>query len=138
MYDVYTEIIPGKLYLGGDEAIEDCVRREKVRSFVRVMWEPPFGATRYVHPRLLHIKIDDHDTTNIKQYFNECNKFIDENDKVLVHCRAGMSRSPTIVIAYLMYKNKWGWSQAFDYVYERRMICPNSGFIRQLKEYELR
>mmetsp|Transcript_36879 Transcript_36879/g.35611 ORF Transcript_36879/g.35611 Transcript_36879/m.35611 type:complete len:118 (-) Transcript_36879:176-529(-) len=55
------------------------------------------------------IKIDDFHTQDIKQHFESCLRFIDENienkNKVLVHCAAGVSRSATIIIAYLMWKN---------------------------------
>ena len=51
------------------------------------------------------INVEDDFKTNIIQYFKECILFIDGNDKVFVHCAAGMSRSPTVVIAYIMWKN---------------------------------
>jgi len=57
------------------------------------------------------IPVSDSPIENISQYFNETNQFIDEalkieNNNVLVHCHAGVSRSATICIAYLMYKMK--------------------------------
>ena len=52
------------------------------------------------------IEVDDDYRANIIQYFNECILFIEGNDKIFIHCAAGMSRSPTIVIAYLMWKKK--------------------------------
>ena len=56
------------------------------------------------------IAIYDSETQNISRYFQESNRFIDgalnENSKnnVLVHCNAGVSRSASFVIAYLMHK----------------------------------
>jgi protein-tyrosine phosphatase len=41
---------------------------------------------------------------------------MDGYDKVFVHCAAGMSRSATIVIAYLMWKQKMLLSDAIDFV----------------------
>lgn len=53
--------------------------------------------------------------------------------QVLVNCFAGVSRSATIVIAYLMYKNKWGFEDAFSFVKSKRnIINPNYGFVCQL------
>ena len=50
---------------------------------------------------------------------------------------AGISRSATIVIAYLMYMNKLNFEEAFQLVKTNRpIICPNNGFIKQLKKFE--
>lgn len=56
---------------------------------------------------------------------------------MLVHCLAGISRSPTICIAYLMYSQNLSLDQAYDLVKQRRrLISPNLNFMRQLFEYE--
>lgn len=56
--------------------------------------------------------------------------------KVLVHCRMGVSRSATAVIAYLMKRFDWSVDKAHQYVKLRRtQICPNRGFIRQLHQW---
>ena len=53
--------------------------------------------------------------------------------QVLVNCFAGVSRSATVVIAYLMYKNKWNVKEAIDFVRTKRyFINPNYGFVCQL------
>ncbi len=52
---------------------------------------------------------------------------------VLVHCSAGISRSCSIVIGYLIIKG-WKYEDALKLVQSKRKICnPNSGFRRQLK-----
>lgn len=57
--------------------------------------------------------------------------------KVLVHCHAGVSRSATICIAYLMYYKHLTMDQAYDYLKARRhIINPNWNFMTQLQEYE--
>ena len=51
------------------------------------------------------IDINDDGQENFLQYFDKINFFIEENLKltnVLVHCYAGISRSSTAVIAFLM------------------------------------
>ena len=59
------------------------------------------------------------------------------NGKVLVHCQAGVSRSATICIAYLMYHKRVPMEQAYDYLKGRRsVIAPNVNFMCQLMEYE--
>jgi predicted protein tyrosine phosphatase len=66
-------------------------------------------------------------------------------NKVLVHCQMGRSRSATMVIMYLLYKQLVDVCDDFDcdiniitnYVKERRIIIdPNTGFLDQLNEFE--
>ena len=57
--------------------------------------------------------------------------------KVFVHCHAGISRSPTVCIAYLMKLHQWNLSQAYDYVKSRRPhISPNLHFMGQLLVFQ--
>ena len=56
---------------------------------------------------------------------------------MLVHCLAGISRSATICIAYLMYAGRVSLDTAHDYLKHRRpLIAPNLNFMRQLAEFE--
>ncbi|XP_029998787.1 dual specificity protein phosphatase 26-like [Sphaeramia orbicularis] len=51
---------------------------------------------------------------------------------VLVHCHVGVSRSATLVLAYLMLKQHLTLVEAICAVKENRGIIPNRGFLRQL------
>ena len=83
------------------------------------------------------INIDDFPKENIIQYFYECLLFIDDNKKVLVHCFAGLSRSATIVVAYIMWKIQLDYLEAINLVEKiRPSINPNFGFVKQLKMFE--
>lgn len=84
------------------------------------------------------IEIEDFYSENISKYFNDCYDFIERSKgNVYVHCAAGISRSTTIVIAYLMRKKQKGFLEMFEFVKSRRKYAnPNEGFISQLKEYE--
>lgn len=63
--------------------------------------------------------------------------------QILVHCIAGVSRSVSIVLAYLIRDKGMSYEQAYQCVKSRRsivspyftQISPNDGFIRQLKQY---
>lgn len=56
---------------------------------------------------------------------------------MLVHCEAGTSRSPTIVVAYLMRKRGWGVEEALGYVGGRRKcVNPNKGFMKDLRNWQ--
>ncbi|XP_010464177.1 PREDICTED: dual specificity protein phosphatase 1B [Camelina sativa] len=87
------------------------------------------------------IEVVDREETDLTVYFDECFTFIDQaiqsGGGVLVHCFMGMSRSVTIVVAYLMKKHGMSFSKAMELVKSRRpQALPNSGFISQLQKFE--
>ena len=56
---------------------------------------------------------------------------------VYVHCKAGKSRSVTVVLAYLIHANAWTLKTAYAYVAEHRKgISPNIGFVAELMQFE--
>jgi len=56
---------------------------------------------------------------------------------VLVHCLAGVSRSVTITVAYLMYKMNLSLNDAFNLVRSRKAnVAPNFHFMEQLYNFE--
>ena len=86
------------------------------------------------------LPIFDMPEQDIEQYFDITNKFIDDSlasgkGAVLVHCMAGVSRSATIVAAYLMKETVMTAEQAVAKVRETRWVMPNAGFLKQLKSY---
>lgn len=88
-----------------------------------------------------HVFVTDVPETNIVEKFDECFAFINTARQsggcVLVHCMAGVSRSASVVIGYLMKFNNMNFTTAFEHVKQQRpCICPNEGFVRQLKELD--
>jgi hypothetical protein len=67
----------------------------------------------------------------------QTDKVRETNGSVLVHCLAGISRSPTVAIAYVMRHLQMTFDDAFRYVKSKRSsISPNFNFLGQLLEYE--
>jgi hypothetical protein len=60
---------------------------------------------------------------------------ISNNCKVFVHCYMGVSRSASIVIAYLIKYNYMTYDEAFKFVSEKRYVKPNKGFEKELREF---
>ena len=84
-----------------------------------------------------NIEIEDDERENIFRYFYTCINFIEKSKICYVHCQAGVSRSASIVIAYVMYKLKLNFDEALKYVKEKReYIYPNDGFRLQLKDLD--
>lgn len=58
--------------------------------------------------------------------------------KILVHCSAGISRSPAVVAAYLMKHHDMSLRTALGQIVRARpQASPNPGFLQELKELEL-
>jgi atypical dual specificity phosphatase len=84
-----------------------------------------------------YIYIDDCATDDITQHFEEAHEFI-KKDITVVHCYAGISRSPTVVISFLMKEHGMSLDEAFALCKQKRPIVdPNHGFMRQLRDYEM-
>ena len=89
----------------------------------------------------LHLKVKDSETFDILNYFDTANEFINKCKLMggicLVHCKLGVSRSTTFVIAYLIKHANLTTDEAFAFVKSKRSsIKPNDGFMRQLYMYE--
>ena len=64
---------------------------------------------------------------------NQITRRIREGKRVLVHCKKGVSRAPSVIIAYLILEKDLKFQQAYDLV--RSINCkiePNFGFLTQL------
>jgi hypothetical protein len=131
-----NEIIENKLYLGNydQQREKDNLIKYKI-THVLVC-----GDMEYFHPDDFVYKklpLEDYMEFDIKQYFKEAIDFIDSSEIVFVHCHAGVSRSASIVIAYIMFKLKLNYEDAYQYVkLKRNVILPNMGFRKQLAEFE--
>uniref|UniRef100_A0A915DSD4 protein-tyrosine-phosphatase n=1 Tax=Ditylenchus dipsaci TaxID=166011 RepID=A0A915DSD4_9BILA len=71
----------------------------------------------------------------------ECLRYIAssvrEGNNVLVHCEVGVSRSVTVVAAYVMRHFEWSAEKALMFIQKARPIaCPNQSFIQQLSIFE--
>ncbi|XP_048186656.1 dual specificity protein phosphatase 4 [Perognathus longimembris pacificus] len=87
------------------------------------------------------IPVEDNHKADISSWFLEAIEYIDavqeRRGRVLVHCQAGISRSATICLAYLMMKQRVRLEEAFEFVKQRRsIISPNFSFMGQLLQFE--
>ncbi|XP_061490845.1 dual specificity protein phosphatase 13B-like isoform X2 [Rhineura floridana] len=89
------------------------------------------------------IEADDDPKFDLSLYFHPAAKYIraalnSPRGKVLVHCAMGISRSATLVLAFLMICENKNLVDALKTVREHRGVCPNSGFLSQLRDLDIR
>ncbi|EGC29808.1 hypothetical protein DICPUDRAFT_158575 [Dictyostelium purpureum] len=135
-----SEIIPG-VFLGGLDSANNApiLAALGITHIVLAIGDcEPFFPKNFKY-----YSIDDaRDTPNydISQHFEQTNCFIEQGRRsggVLVHCRAGISRSSTLILSYLMRYHQMTFKQASDFVQLKRpQILPNPGFRDQLLKYE--
>ncbi|CAF0837725.1 unnamed protein product [Brachionus calyciflorus] len=141
-----TEITP-YLYLGNESDAKelDKLVEKGIFYILNVTKNIPFyNQNISENSKLFNLKrisVNDCPNEDLVQYFDEAFNFIDEakskNSKVLVHCQAGVSRSPTIVIAYLMKMQNFKAIEAYQKIKEiRPIIAPNIVFMNQLFNFE--
>lgn len=87
-----------------------------------------------------NVRVYDDEKTNLLKYWDDTFRYISrakaEGSKVLVHCKMGVSRSASVVIAYAMKAYQWEFQQALEHVKKRRScIKPNKNFLNQLETY---
>jgi hypothetical protein len=91
---------------------------------------------------VMHYKFDTEDNPNfnMNQYYEEIyNIIIHSIGNVLVHCDAGVSRTGSVIIYYLMRKYNISYDEAFKYATSKRpCISPNNGFELGLRLLELK
>lgn len=129
--------ITDKIYLGNYDAAR-MKEMLKMRNITHIMAVGKSLEALYPDEfAYLVVPVMDRKNENIAFYFKQCFEFIDNAEKIYIHCQAGVSRSATVVIAYLMWKMKMKYRDAHKYVLtKRRIISPNEGFVKQLKKFE--
>lgn len=134
-------ILENQLYLGrGDQATNSKIVSDlKLTHVINIGSEHGSPFTDRI--QYLNIKLDDSPSSDLKLHFSKAYQFISDTfsagGRILVHCNLGVSRSSTIVIAYIMKSKQWTLKVAYDYVRDRRTcIRPNRGFLHQLSDWE--
>ncbi|XP_019604072.1 dual specificity protein phosphatase 15 [Rhinolophus sinicus] len=133
-----TKVLPG-LYLGNfiDAKDPDQLGRNKITHIISIHESPQPLLQDITY---LRIPVADTPEVPIKKHFKECINFIHccrlSGGNCLVHCFAGISRSTTIVTAYVMTVTGLGWRDVLEAIKSNRPIAnPNPGFRQQLEEF---
>ncbi|CAD8104970.1 unnamed protein product [Paramecium sonneborni] len=145
-YNEMDKILPqtktnGALWLGNIKAAQNIVKlnQENIKTVLTIANNTNLSYPHHQRMRHKVFEIKDNDSVNILDLIEITNKYIEESllcGSVLVHCMAGISRSVSCIIAYLIYKNNWDYDQTFKFVKQKRNCSkPNEGFKKQLIKY---
>lgn len=139
---VFTSMsqITDSLYLCGLRALTaDNLKKNGITLVINMTHDlinEPVPGVRY-----RRFEAVDEPSQDLRQYFHPAADCIHEEicagGKVVVHCLAGVSRSCSIVLAYLVKHRGMTLHDAFKFVRKRRSVVrPNYGFFEQLIAFE--
>lgn len=140
--------INGNIYLGGvpyplrEGSKEDLLKYAKengVRNILSISDHDLDWKGKGIN--WLNVKCPDRETTDLYSIFRSTSKFINRavtrGEKILIHCHAGISRSVSILAAYLILCKNMSTQQSLEYIKSKREVAkPNIGFIKQLLRLE--
>nr|CCD15809.1 unnamed protein product [Trypanosoma congolense IL3000] len=142
LHKIYPDKVLPFLFIGSVRTAQtQAVYRELLIEYVLTV-----GRCMEVllEPDMRHhtLPVDDVPDENIRSVFDEAFEFIDkarDNGKnVLVHCFAGVSRSATIVVAYMMSRHGYSLDEALELMKNARPEAqPNEGFMNTLRQYDI-
>jgi atypical dual specificity phosphatase len=141
--DAATLIFPPNLFLGplSSASFTAFISSHSITHILSIGSTPDTHIPGVVYNRL---SLTDSPSSPISKTIDAANDFIDaaiashnRSGKILIHCSAAVSRSPTIVVAYLMTRHRLSLKQALGLVVRLRpSVSPNAGFLAQLRDLE--
>uniref|UniRef100_G3UCL1 Dual specificity protein phosphatase 8 n=1 Tax=Loxodonta africana TaxID=9785 RepID=G3UCL1_LOXAF len=136
-----TRILP-HLYLGSQKDVlnKDLMTQNGISYVLNASNSCP-KPDFICESHFMRIPVNDNYCEKLLPWLDKSIEFIDKaklsSCQVIVHCLAGISRSATIAIAYIMKTMGMSSDDAYRFVKDRRpSISPNFNFLGQLLEYE--
>jgi protein-tyrosine phosphatase len=134
--------ITSNIWLGGDyQDMKQLVEKENVRHVISVNFTDNIAKYPGITSRLVHGFYETEDLGAVmKAVLPKFFKFISTvspNEGILIHCSAGVNRSPSIVLSYLVGHEKWTLKKAWMTVREKReIINPHVSVLQMLMDLE--
>ena len=140
-----SEILPDQIFISSHKTSCDSELLES-KGITHILSILPQATI--AHPQKFEYKLithiedekDDENADKLSKIFTESNRFIHEcltqGGRILVHCKAGKSRSVSLVIAYIMVLTCYGCKQLVSFVKSRRWCAqPNFKFMKVLSDF---
>ncbi|XP_056153425.1 dual specificity protein phosphatase 13-like [Lampris incognitus] len=138
--EVHPRIYIGDMYAAKDKRTLQAHHITHVLNAADGKFNVNTGASFYRDKNITYHGVEAFDmpTFDMSPFFHPAANFIKNAlsspaGKVLVHCAMGLSRSSTLVLAYLMIHEDMTLVEAMRAVSANRNICPNAGFLEQLR-----
>ena len=151
----FNPILPDKLFLTNFRGAENAAELRRIGCTHIAAVGAEFMDNKENHAASsLKVKFwnkditdDEHEGKSMKTCLRDAAAFINKaiqpakkkkkGGVVVVHCAAGISRSATVVLGYLVIYRRMTLRDAFAHLLERRPCCwPNEGFMEALIELE--
>jgi len=129
------------LFLGSCKAAQDRKAMQKRGVTHAVIVHPGIPEPHPQHFKYCRAPLPDEPTANLLEVLPDALEFIGKSrkngGKVFVFCMKGISRSSSVVIAWLMLEKGLGFDEAWHQVEQKRpIVYPNIGFQQQLRRLE--
>ena len=135
--DTYQEIIKEE----NKQILLGCSRARHQLGNSEIEWVIEILSPNEVAPplppttRIYRFEFEDNRHIHLQEWIDNILPIIhQETGRGLLHCREGRSRSPSILLAYLMRYHRMTYDDALTLVRSKRpVVRPNPGFERQLR-----
>ncbi|NWZ63095.1 DS13B phosphatase, partial [Acrocephalus arundinaceus] len=145
MDQVWPNIFLGDAWAARSKTILQSLNITHILNAADGLYNINTGANYYADLQIEYYGVEafDDPSFDISIFFYDAANFIckainSSGGRVLVHCAMGVSRSATLVLAFLMIHENMTLVDALKTVSAHRNICPNSGFLSQLRDLDIK
>jgi hypothetical protein len=129
-------VLENRLYLGSQDSVNEDVQTAHGITHILSIGVPAPQPLNVVNKFIECLDLPETDFFGIlKASIDFINSAFASNDgKVLVHCNAGVSRSTSVILGFLILERGYKFDEAYALVKAKRpCIQPNAGFMNQLR-----
>jgi predicted protein tyrosine phosphatase len=136
------EVLPNFLFLGdlADAFDKEALAAQRITYVLSLTIDAETMENEAICAHKI-VAMTDSPDEDIGKHFDTCFNFIEKasasGGRVLIHCNMGVSRAPTIVIAFLMKNHNYSYPNALEYIKSKRpIVSPRLTFLFVLEAYE--